>query len=360
VGSVGEVSEGRLHLIGSMQHVAFFRTCVPAAAVLTWYVAASTDVRTEPDRLFALAAVSFRKSLLFDPTNRDLLESYAESLCASRGEATSEDSGLNYRQRVLESIEMFHMGGNTSGLAAILEKLPSTGDDTYADLCISCWRSLMKVDPHYYQDMYAKKSEDPHVLSSLMKYPTKFGLNRPGSSQHLQEVSAEMFKHVLAINPNKYSKDMNLSWLIKVQSARLVNFFVDRASRSLNMHNLDLSLFPELTAHDLSFAASNLRETKSINLSGLKNLDSEVLASMTKYFEFLSRLVLRDCDKLMDVALETTSESCSRLREIVLSGCVRFFVFTFLPSHKNNVNFFFFFLFTLTGTNHIQRCSISC
>lgn len=38
IGSVGEVSEGRLHLIGSMQHVAFFRSCISASTILTMYV----------------------------------------------------------------------------------------------------------------------------------------------------------------------------------------------------------------------------------------------------------------------------------------------------------------------------------
>lgn len=259
---------------------------------------------------------------MFDPSNRELLESYAESLCASRGEATAEDSGLKYRQRVMESIEMFHIGGNHSGLAAILEKLPSTRDDTYADLCISCWESLMKVDPQYYRNLY-NKTKDPLVLSKLTKYPTKFGLNRPGSSQHLQKVSASMFKHVISINPNQYGEKLNLDWLREVQSSRFVNFFVDRVSRNLNVLELDFSSFPNLSVQDLSFIASNLRETKSIDLSGLKNLDSNVLASMTRHFEFLERLVLRDCDKLMDVAMKTTAETCTWLREIMLAGCVR-------------------------------------
>lgn len=257
---------------------------------------------------------------MFDPKNKDLLESYAESLCASRGEATAEDSGSKYRQRVSESIEMFHIGHNKSGLAAILEKLPHTGDDTYADLCISCWQSILQVDPHYYKDLYSKTNNSA-VLNSLMNYPTKFGLCRPGAPPCLQEVSSQMFKHVLSINPNQYN-NLNLAWLEKIRSARLVNFFVDRAARNLPMHELDLSIFPELEASDLRTFSLNLRETKSIDLSGLMNLDSSVLGDVTKNFEFLERLVLRDCKNLMDIALETTAETCRWLREIVLNGCV--------------------------------------
>ncbi len=213
---------------------------------------------------------------------------------------------------------MFRRTENCDGVRALMGKLPR--DDTYADLLCEAFRSIEDMDHHYLRDYVDFLAPLPASFSLVELRPEYVG--RIPNQKKRVAVASDMYKLVVSVKPNFFSRLINLEWLSsdEVVTASLIVYLINEVRQGADLRAVDLSRCSESTPAELELFSDHVRDVYSLNLKKCTVLD-HTMSVIGRRCRYLRELDLEGCDLLTDVACESIGEHCKELRRLSIAGC---------------------------------------
>ena len=187
--------------------MAFFESCIPADRIHEHYITGTVEHILNADRLFSVAASRFEAAMKWDNEDREILQYYAEALCAHAAfDFDREENERAYRAKLDKAIECgcrvdrassaysrtnsrlvalvryFRLLGSPEGTAQLLKALPN--QERYGDIACRLYKQVDMLDKEYYKDH----------LYDLAATPSRFDLTAPGQVGEWIECGADMYR----------------------------------------------------------------------------------------------------------------------------------------------------------------------
>ncbi|RLN62087.1 hypothetical protein BBJ28_00010105, partial [Nothophytophthora sp. Chile5] len=355
--------EGKYFFHGNVAHVAYYNGhMLSRDQVNAHYVMGTRDRAHESDHLFALASSRFARALEYVPDDKQMLEKFAENICASlKYDLDHQHAQEVYKKKVKCGLQPFITTENAHGIAEVLKNLPR--DPMFSDLFLHCYHSLLKLQPTYFQ---ATESDSCRLkLQELGRMPFAFFLGSRSANSlvnimsdfdHVDEEEpivstfADIICKVLVEFPMFYGDALtNMGWLRELRNPKAVVYFVLATEAHEDPRYVDLKDVLDISNEDMAVVAKSNRfccgfhlercsllsdvalKRIALSCSQLEQLDVSYctlvtdlgLATIGKYCHRLMRLRMVHCSQIRDVGVEAIVGSNPRLEELALSFCER-------------------------------------
>ncbi|GAB9471681.1 F-box/lrr-repeat protein 13 [Globisporangium polare] len=333
--------DGKYFFHGNIAHVAYYNnTVLTRDQVNTHYVLAVRDRAHESDYLFSLASSRFSRALAFAQDDKRTLEKFAENVCASlKYDLDHQHAQEMYKKKVRCGLEPFLTTENVHGIAEIMKNLPR--EPCFGDLFMHCYRSLMEIQPAYFQAV-----ESPQcrlALRELGRMPFAFFLgsrsanaivNIVGSDgdgdtiDHEREeqekltLFADIICKVLREYPTFYGDQLtNMGWLRDLRNAKAVVYFILALEAGEDVRLINLKDVCDITDEDMEVVVKNNRFCTSLEIAKCSLLSDMSLLRVSLCCTQLEVLDISHLDLITDTALVGIGKSCHRLRKLWMNNC---------------------------------------
>lgn len=327
--------DGKYFFHGSIAHVAYYNgVALTRDQINAHYVMGTRDRAQESDHLFALASSRFSRALTAVPDDKQMLEKFAENICASlKYDLDHQHAKEMYKKKVRCGMQPLLLSENVHGIAEILKNLPR--DPAFSELFIYCYKCILKLEPDYFKPV--ESTQCRLALKELGRLPFAFFLgshsanalvNIMNDHDHAEdesiviEVFADVVRKLLDVFPTFYGDQLtDMNWLNKLANRKAIVYFVLAIEAGEDSRTINLQDVTDISDDDMLIIARNNRFCSAFHLAHCVNLSNATLKNLAMNCDQIEELNVSHCNLVTDEGLIAVSKTCHRLVRLWISSC---------------------------------------